>query len=259
MMDIRILKRTDTKMEFVLKDADAAFANALRRIMISEIPTMAIEYVDMEENRSGLFDEVIAHRLGLIPIIFPSTYNIKEECKCGGKGCSQCEAVFTLEKEGPGFAKAGDMKNKDENTKPVDPNIPIVELLEGQKIKFEAVAQLGYGRDHAKWQAANVGYKNMVNIRLNHESAEKAMQVCPARVFEKKGNAVSVAEPMNCILCMKCTETGSATVAPDETSFIFTVESISGLSSREILLKSLDILESKANEFKKELKKAMKE
>ena len=257
-MDIKILKKTDKKLEFVLEGVDAAFANALRRIMMCEIPTMAIEYVDIEENTSGLFDEVVAHRLGLIPLTFSSSFNVKETCKCDGKGCSQCEAILVLEKEGPCLVKAGDMKSNDEDVMPVDANIPIVELLGGQRIKFEAVAQLGYGRDHAKWQAANVGYKNQTNIRLNQDIAEKALKVCPVNVFEKKGDTVKTANPMNCILCMKCSDIGAATITPEETSFIFAVESISGLSSREILLKALDALESKADEFKKELKTATK-
>lgn len=258
-MDLTILKKSDKKLEFVLSNTDAAFANALRRIMVSEIPTMAIEYADIEENTSGLFDEVVAHRLGLIPLTFSSDFEVKDDCKCNGKGCSRCEAVFVLEKEGPCIVKAGDMKSNADDVKPVDINIPIVELLEGQRIKFEAVAQLGYGRDHSKWQAANVGYKNQTSIRLNQDIAEKALKACPANVFEKKGDAIRAANPMNCTLCMKCSDIGAAAVTPDETSFIFTVESISGLSSREIILKALDVLEAKADEFKKELRKAIKE
>ncbi|MCX6819173.1 MAG: DNA-directed RNA polymerase subunit D [Candidatus Aenigmarchaeota archaeon] len=257
-MDLTILKKSDKKLEFVLSNTDAAFANTLRRIMISEIPTMAIEYVDIEENTSGLFDEIVAHRLGLIPLTFSQDFNVKDTCKCSGKGCSQCEAVFVLEKEGPCIVKAGDMKSNAEDVKPADANIPIIELLEGQRIKFEAVAQLGYGRDHAKWQAANVGYKNQTNIRLNQENAEKALKACPANVFEKKGDSIKAANPMDCNLCMKCSDIGAATITPDETSFIFKVESISGLSAREILLKALDILEAKADEFKKELKNVTK-
>lgn len=43
-------------------------ANALRRIMIAEIPTIAIEKVNLYQNTSLLADEVLCHRLGLIPL-----------------------------------------------------------------------------------------------------------------------------------------------------------------------------------------------
>ena len=258
-MDIKILKKNEKKMEFVLKGIDVAFANALRRVMMNEIPTMAIEYVDIEENTSGLYVEIIAHRLGLIPMKFSKLYNFKEACKCSGKGCSQCEVVFTLEKEGPCIVKSGNLVSTADDVKIIDPDIPIVELLEEQKIKFEATAQLGYGRDHAKWQASIVGYRNMPIVRISSGDCSKCLEVCPANVFEKKNNKIRVVRPMDCILCMRCTELSNAVhVEAEESAFLFTVESISGLSTSDILKNALDALESRANEFIKDLRKATK-
>ena len=47
---------------------DASIANAFRRILIAEVPNLAIEYVFIYENDSVISDEVLAHRLGLIPL-----------------------------------------------------------------------------------------------------------------------------------------------------------------------------------------------
>jgi DNA-directed RNA polymerase I and III subunit RPAC1 len=52
---------------FSLVGIDASLANAFRRIMLAEIPTLAIENVFIENNTSVIQDEVLAHRLGLIP------------------------------------------------------------------------------------------------------------------------------------------------------------------------------------------------
>jgi len=257
-MKIRILNKSNEKLSFVLEDSNPAFANALRR-SIRNVPTMAIEIVDIENNTSGLYDEVIAHRLGLIPLKFdPKLFVLKEECKCGGKGCSRCEVVLTLEAEGPCIVKSGDMKTSEKSVKPTDPNIPIVELLEKQKLKFEAVAQLGRAEDHAKWQAANVGYRYKPIIRLNQDkdNISKIVDVCPKNVFEKSGSSVKIVRPENCDLCMKCVDVSKAvSVKGDETSFIFELETTSGLTAGEILMAALENLAKSANNFISELKK----
>ena len=262
MTDIKILSSSENEMKFILENTTAAFANTLRRIMHSEIPTMAIEYVDLEENSSGFFDEVLAHRLGLIPLVFDSKRtSLKSECKCGGKGCTNCEAVLVLEKQGPCTVRAGDMVSASDSVRPLDPKIPITELLEGQRLKFEATAQLGVGTDHIKWQAANVGYRSMASVRVYNDkdsNIKKIIKTCPTNVFEEKSGDVKAVRPEDCILCMRCvdiTEKGAVSVAADEAKFLFEVESVCGLTARQILEASLDILEQKANEFITEAKK----
>ena len=53
---------------FSLIGLDASLANALRRILIAEVPTLAIEQVFVKNNTSVLADEVLTHRLGLVPL-----------------------------------------------------------------------------------------------------------------------------------------------------------------------------------------------
>ena len=62
-MKVKVISRKGENLVFTAEDITPAMANALRRIMISEIPTLAIEWVDFHENTSVLFDEIIAHRL----------------------------------------------------------------------------------------------------------------------------------------------------------------------------------------------------
>ena len=111
-------------LRFKLK-GPLSFSNALRRIMISEVPTYAIEYVYIYENTSSMYDELLAHRLGLIPI--------------RGKPLSEDEVItFVLNKEGPCTVYSGDLKS--ETGEVAFKNIPIVKLKEGQRLKLECEA-----------------------------------------------------------------------------------------------------------------------
>ena len=77
---VEIIERTDRVAEFDLIGVDTPFANAFRRIMIAEIPTMAIEEVFIYNNTSIMQDEVLAHRLGLLPIkVDPRLFEMKKE------------------------------------------------------------------------------------------------------------------------------------------------------------------------------------
>ncbi len=259
-MKIRILEKSENRIKFLLENSNIAFANALRRVMKNEVPVLAIENVDFEENTSGLFDEIIAHRLGLIPLKFDKEiYNTKEDCKCGGKGCSRCEVVFVLDRQGPCVVRAGNMKSSADDVQPADANIPIIELLENQKLKFEAIAQLGAGINHVKWQAAHVGYRYKPSVKLHPDkNNNQAHEVCPVHVFEKKDGTVKVANELNCVLCMRCVEVADAIVNADDTSFIFDVESVSGLSANEVVESALNVLEERTEEFVSEFKKAVK-
>ncbi len=258
-MGIKIIEKSDAKIKFAI-DCDLGFANALRRIMMNEVPTMAVEYVIFEDNTSGLFDEALAHRIGLIPLTFnQKLYNLKDECKCNGKGCSSCEVTLVIEKTGPCVVKAGDMKSTADDVKPADNNIIIVELLENQRLKLEAVAQLGLGKNHAKWQASIVGYKNTPVVRTTDKADPKIADICPVKVFERKDGRVKVAREEDCILCMRCTEISEGVrISASEESFIFNAESVCGLTATQVLEKSLDELETRTDEFVKELKKAAK-
>jgi len=257
-MKIKIIDKDEKRMSFILEDSNPAFANALRRTMRT-VPTMAIETVEIEENTSGLYDEIIAHRLGLIPLE-EGDFVPKSECKCNGKGCSRCTAVFALDKTGPCLVISGDLKG---DLKPVDPNIPIVELLENQRLKLTAFANLGRGSEHAKWQAANVGYKYLplINISSECDSCGRCVKVCPKNILQKEGNKIKTVNIQRCDLCMKCVDVcnkKALSVRGDDSSFLFTVETTSGLKPIQILEKSLELLSENAKEFISEFKKIVK-
>lgn len=160
-MKVKILKKKKNKMEFVLEGATISFANALRRVMISEVPTLAIEWVTIKSNSSSMFDELLAQRLGMLPLLFdPAKFNFQSDCKCKKKGCPLCQVTFVLERKGPCIAYSGDLKSSNKAVKPTDPGFPLIDLLDNHEIKFEATACLGIGKEHAKFQAANAAFQN---------------------------------------------------------------------------------------------------
>ena len=86
---VRIRDMKDDVLKFELRDTDASIANALRRIMIAEVPTLAIDLVEIETNSSVLNDEFLAHRLGLIPIVSDRAMEMRlsRDCDaCDGDG-----------------------------------------------------------------------------------------------------------------------------------------------------------------------------
>jgi DNA-directed RNA polymerase I and III subunit RPAC1 len=66
--ELNILQQEEDELVFELIGCDTSFANALRRILLAEVPTVALEYVYMWNNTSLIHDEVLAHRLGLVPL-----------------------------------------------------------------------------------------------------------------------------------------------------------------------------------------------
>ena len=152
-MKIEKIKEKDNTITFTLK-APGAYANAIRRAAMSEVPTMAIDEVDIYENTSVLFDEFIAHRLGLIPITTDlKAYDINSKSE------NKKSTILTLEIEGPGVFYSKELNSKDPKTKPYYDTIPIIELTEKQNIRLEAKAILGTGKQHAKFQSCLCYYK----------------------------------------------------------------------------------------------------
>ena len=162
-MKIEIIEQKGNTLKFKLSDSSPAFANALRRLM-SEVPVLAIDEVIIIENSSPLYDEILAHRLGLIPLTTPlDTYVLRSECTCEGHGCSNCEVSLTLDKEGQTVGGidtvfSGDLDSENPDVKPVLSNIPILRFTHGQRVVIQAIARLGRAIDHAKFQCAIASY-----------------------------------------------------------------------------------------------------
>ena len=270
-MQIEIVELEERKCKFILKDSTPAKANALRRTMLSDVPKMAIDEVEFHlgpidvdgkefESITPLFDEIIAHRLGMVPV--PTDYELfttREKCTCGGEGCPSCRVMYSLNKHGPCTVLSGDLQPLGDATLKVkDEDIPIVELADGQSVLIYAYAVMGTARKHVKWQAAfGVGYKYLPVIdvdasKLDKDSVQEIVNQCPKKVFDAEGGKLVAKRPLDCSLCGTCTENegkGAITVKGDDTNFFFKFETDGSLTAKQVLDKAAEILSQESKGF----------
>lgn len=161
MTSLEIIEESENRIVVKLKGIPLQYANALRRICLSGIPTFAVDDVVIIENSSVLADEGVAHRLAMTPLRTDLTRFVEPSaCDCHSDvGCSRCRVLLMLDSGSSDTTRtvtSQDLGSEDEVVKPVNPNIPIVALAPGQKLKVEAYARLGRGSEHAKWNSATI-------------------------------------------------------------------------------------------------------
>ncbi|KAI9204978.1 DNA-directed RNA polymerase [Polychytrium aggregatum] len=213
-------------MEFDLIGVDAAIANAFRRIMIGEVPTMAIEKVYIFKNDTIMHDEILAHRLGLIPILAdprffdfkmgdadPPTdmntivFDFNIACQVNPK--SPPNAVNPEDKYIDSSALSRhliwapqgeqDVRFAETPIAPVHTDILLTKLRPGQEISLQAHCQKGIGKEHAKWSpVATASYRLLPEITILspilNDDADKFRDCFPSGVIGIKKNADGVRE-----------------------------------------------------------------
>lgn len=203
---VEILSIASHEIKFILSDTDVSMANTIRRIMIAEVPTLAIDLVEFHENSTVLNDEYIAHRLGLIPLRYQPPDSLKgmdcngaflphQECVCFER-CPRCSVEFELdvnfdavnptrpeqEMGLPLTVTSRDLISNNECVMPAhflseeeqdeahDEGISIVKIGPGQHLKLKAVARMGISKEHAKWCPVAVAtYRFWPIVTINEE------------------------------------------------------------------------------------------
>jgi DNA-directed RNA polymerase subunit D len=255
-MKIEIQKISDRDARIVIDGVHPYFVNALRRTLLSEVPKLAIHKVTFYDNTSALFDEIIAHRVGLLPVpTDPSTLNMKGQVDAEGRPALLVR--FTLTKEGPCTVYSGDFEPEDKAYAIVDAKIPIVDLLKDQRLILEAEAILGDGTQHAKWQVCHaVGYKyyptaTMDAKKVKPEAAKLAVERTPAGILGLDGGKLVILQPEEVNRADEAEKIlGDAfRVDYDDRKFIFRFETDGSLKAEDALLKACDILKERFQRF----------
>lgn len=268
-MKIEIIERVQNEnidiIKFVVDGIPLELANGLRRIILSEVPCMAIDEVIFLENGSPLFDEYIAHRLGLMPLTTDlKNYNLPHKCVCGGVGCTLCQAELTCSVKADldsTEVKSNELQTTDNKIKPVNGNILITKLQKNSSLMFEAFARLGIGATHAKWQCVStVGFGYYPDITIDSSKCKKCVDKCisarrcPEKVIEFSGDKAKMIKNYwhTCTLCDSCAKycpEKAFDLSWQEDKYIFTLEGTGALQLKEILIKATEIFIEKVEEF----------
>jgi DNA-directed RNA polymerase subunit D len=251
-MKVEIIKQAENEVMFTVEGIGPALANAIRRAAMFEVPTLAIEDVYFSKNSSVLYDEIVAHRLGLVPLKTDlKSYNLPSACTCKGKLCAKCSVKGTLKAKGPVTVYAEDLKFKDPSVKALHLKIPIVKLLEGQELELEFAAVLGQGKEHTKWSSCHLYYRGWPEFDTKDADLDKAFASIPEDIAKKSGRSVEILDFAKWQPAYEeILEKSGVKITNRDDKFVFTVESWGQLSPKTIMTEALDVLQDKLKTVK---------
>jgi len=289
---IKIIKMNDEELIFDMIGVEAPIANAFRRILIAEVPTMAIETVYIQQNTSIIQDEVLAHRLGLIPIkadpekfdwVQPgdeptdkNTIEFTLQVKCTRKKDAKETYPEQLKYENSRVYSSHlkwvpygsqEQEFQDDPIRPVDDDILIARLRPGQEIEARMRCTKGTGKDHAKFSpVATATYRLLPEIRVHNVTGQKAKELvkkCPVNVFDIEDiegvPTAFAARPRTCTMCRECIrEPGwekHVQLLRKKNHFIFHVESTKILPPRVLFERAVEVLLGKIEKLREEIVK----
>ncbi len=263
-MPLTILENSERYIRFKITDITPSEANALRRTLISDIPKLAIDKVNFHhgqirdeqgnvyDSSLPLFDEIVAHRLALIPLVSDLKMNYRDQCTCGGEGCSLCTASFSVNKLGPSTLTSGDLIPVSGTVaSAADPDIPIVKLGPKQAILVSVDAVLGTAVTHAKWQlTSGVSYKYSRKFIVPKKSTidwENIKETCPGSFVSEDEETAVFTDDESCSKLIPFFEDERVKVEEDPSTYIFQFETDGSLTAMDTLEYALKRIPQRLN------------
>ena len=277
-MKVNVLQMEDYYAQIEFKDVNYSFVNSVRRSLVSMVPCLALHeidfhmgslgsYVDEEsgdereyESISAMFNEIVAHRIGMLPI--PTDEKTIEAFGDSiGDDSKQPDIMYSLHKQGPCTVYSGDLEpvSGDDSLVIPETNVPIVKLAEGQAILVYAKAKMGNAQKHTKWQCAVAPrFYQAPTITVSSGKGSKAIfDIVDKKDFKKKGKSHVIDNPVKAHSALNKLEQlwndkeakESMEVSTKKDHFIFEFETNGAMKASLALEQALKALDGHCNEF----------
>lgn len=277
-MKVNVLQMEDYYAQIEFKDVNYSFVNSVRRSLVSMVPCLALHeidfhmgslgsYVDEEsgdereyESISAMFNEIVAHRIGMLPI--PTDEKTIEAFGDSiGDESKQPDIMYSLHKQGPCTVYSGDLEpvSGDDSLVIPETNVPIVKLAEGQAILVYAKAKMGNAQKHTKWQCAVAPrFYQAPTITVSSGKGSKAIfDIVDKKDFKKKGKSHVIDNPVKAHAALNKLEQlwndkeakESMEVSTKKDHFIFEFETNGAMKASLALEQALKALDGHCNEF----------
>jgi DNA-directed RNA polymerase subunit D len=226
MPKISFVEEYPKTQKFLIENVDFVLLNSFRRIVGYNLFIYAIDEIDFTENDSVTFDEFIANRVGLIPIVTPQENTGKK-------------VTFTLDKEGPCDVYSKDLISDDKDIKVKYDTILITKLKENQNLRFDGYAVLGQGKIHAKFMPAIVGYQRISDLKTLRgcDSCEECLNACPQNNIKMVNKKPAIIDANKCVDCKACVDAcpKDCLKFEDTDNYYLTIETIGQCNTEEIV------------------------
>jgi len=248
MVEVKQIESGNRKASFLIKGIDSALINSVRRTIMVDVNKLAVDTLTIYENSSVMFDEMLAHRLGMVPF--------KTDLKSYKKGD---KIKLLLEKDGPCTVYSKDIISTDPKIEAADKKIPLVKLEENQRIKLELEALMDSGSRHSKYQPAIVSFRQLpvISTEKDPTGANEIIKSSSPGLLEIKAKKVIVADATAKNRFGDIEKAGKKLglkLEYEKNSYVLDLESDGSLTNEEILLESLKMLNEKTDEFRQAVK-----
>lgn len=235
-MQVKFLKKEGFDYRFLVQSSRNDILSAIRRTIMLHVPVFAVSEVSVYKNESVMADEMLAHRIGLVPIYSDDV--------------DDAEHHLYLKKNS-GTVCSGDISGSlDVPLK----HIPLVTLNEGKTLELELLVKKGTGEEHTKYCPASIFFYNVATIKQN-SNVESTEGFCPINILEKKANKIVLKDPYACDVCKYCESKSNKALQLEFNTdeFIFKICPYGNLDLDVMVKTSCDFLQKELDELKEQL------